>query len=176
MFAPRDGAVGIEEKLGEYVPLDARFTDENGGKVSLSQLVTRPTILALVYYRCPNVCDYLLTGLAGVLGAVDASPGSDFDVVTVSIDPEEGTTDAQKARRISLETVGRPFPPAAWRFLTGDEADIAKVADAVGYRYVRRADGFDHPVALVILSPKGKIVRYMNGTDFLPADLKLSLL
>jgi len=170
------GAVGIEERLGQLVPLDTRFIDENGGRVTLSELVTRPTILALVYYQCPNVCDYLLTGLAGVLGAVDATPGTDFDVVTISINPNEGPADAQKARRISLETIGRPFPPSAWRFLTGDETDIAKIADAVGYRYVRRADGFDHPVALVILSPKGKIVRYMNGTDFLPADLKLSLL
>jgi protein SCO1 len=170
------GAIGIEEKLGKLIPLSASFIDADGAAVTLRQLVTRPTILALVYYRCPNVCDYLLTGMAGVLGAVDAVPGTDFNVVTISIDENETPADARKSRRIGLASVGREFPASAWQFLTGDSRNIGLVADAVGYRFVRRPDGFDHPVALIILSPTGMIVRYMNGTDFLPADLKLSLL
>jgi protein SCO1/2 len=171
-----NGAIGIEEKLGQYVPPSASFVDENGSPVTLGQLVTKPTILALVYYKCPNVCDYLLTGLAGVLGAVDAVPGIDFNVVTISIDDHETPTDARKSQRIGLESVGREFPASAWKFLTGDSLNIGLVADSVGYRFVRRPDGFDHPVAIIILSPTGKIVRYMNGADFLPADLKLSFL
>ena len=168
--------IGVDQKLGSAVALDARFSAEEGQPVTLRQLVTAPTILALVYYRCPNVCDYLLTGLAGTLGAVDAEPGRDYNVVTISIDPRETGADARKAKRISLETVQRPFPPAAWRFLTGDEADIHAVAESIGFHYKRNGDGFDHPVAIAVLSPDGRIVRYMFGADFLPADIKLSLL
>jgi protein SCO1/2 len=129
-----------------------------------------------VYYECPNVCDFLLTGLAGVLGPLSAEPGTDYNVVTISIDPRETGADARKAKRLSLETLQRPFPAEAWRFLTGAEPDIHAVADSIGFHYKRNQDGFDHPVAIAVLSPDGRIVRYMFGADFLPADLKLSLL
>ncbi len=170
------GDIGIEQKLGAVIPLDTAFRGEQGEPVTLRQLVTAPTILALVYYRCPNVCDYLLTGLAGVLGPLSAEPGTDYNVVTISIDPRETPVDARQSRKRSLETIQKPFPPASWRFLTGDESQIHAVAESVGFHYVRNGDGFDHPVALVILSPSGKIVRDMLGADFLASDLKLSLL
>jgi protein SCO1 len=168
--------IGIDQKLGSPVPLDTRFVGESGEPLSLRQLVTAPTILALVYYNCPNVCDFLLTGLAGVLGPLPAEPGVDYNVVTISIDPDETPKEARKAKRIGLETIQKPFPPGAWRFLTGDEQSIHAVAESIGFHYKRNGDGFDHPVAIVILSPNGKIVRYMYGADFLPADLKLSLM
>jgi protein SCO1/2 len=168
--------IGVDQKLGNTVALDTRFTAEEGPPVTLRELITAPTILALVYYRCPNVCDYLLTGLAGALGPLDAQPGKDYNVVTISINPRETGVDARKAKRLSLETIQGPFPAASWRFLTGDEADIHAVAQSIGFHYTSNGDGFDHPVAIVILSPRGKIVRYMFGADFLPADLKLSLL
>jgi protein SCO1 len=175
-FASGPGVVGIEQKLGSFVPLDVSFTDETGAAVTLARLIHTPTILALVYYQCPNVCDYLLTGLAGTLGALPSLAGTDYNVVTISIDPVETPADARKAKRIGLETIGKPFPEDAWRFLTGNEASIDVVANAVGFRYAKSAGGFDHPVALVILSPTGKIVRYMMGADFLPADMQLSLM
>jgi protein SCO1/2 len=111
-----------------------------------------------------------------VLGPLPAEPGVDYNVVTISIDPDETPREARKAKRISLETIQEPFPPGAWRFLTGGEASIHAVAESIGFHYMRNADGFDHPVAVVILSPGGTIVRYMYGADFLPADLKLSLM
>jgi protein SCO1/2 len=168
--------IGIEQKLGAVVPLDTAFTGEEGQRVTLRQVVTAPTILALVYYQCPNVCDLLLTGLAGVLGPLSAVPGVEYNVVTISIDPKETPEIARISKRRSLQTIQKPFPPDSWRFLTGDEQAIDQVADAVGFRYVRNGDGFDHPVALIILSPQGKIVRYMMGADFLAADLQLSLM
>ena len=170
------GGVGIEEHLGGFVPLDAAFTRDDGTPVTLRQLVHAPTILALVYYRCPNACDYLLTGMAGVIARLSAVPGKDYQVVTMTIDDRETLVDARKAKRISLESIEAPFPPEAWQFLTGRAADIGKVAEAVGFRYVRKGDDFEHPLGLVILSPQGKIVRYMTGTDFLPVDLKMSLM
>jgi protein SCO1/2 len=168
--------IGIDEKLGGNVALDATFAGEDGSPVTLRQLIHTPTILALVYYNCPNVCDYLLTGVAGVLKGVPAEPGKDFNVVTISIDDRETPADARRARRIGLESIEKPFPPESWRFLTGTAPNIAAVADSVGFRFVRRDNYFDHPVGIIILSPAGRIVRYMNGADFLPADLKLSLL
>ncbi len=168
--------IGIEQRLGDSVALDARFVGEDGAPVTLRELVRVPTILALVYYNCPNVCDYLLTGIAGALGPLQARPGTDYNVLTISIDPDETPADARRARRISLETIQRPFPAESWRFLTGDQSSIRAVADSMGFRYARSAGGFDHPVAIVILSPAGKIVRYMYGADFLPADLRMSLL
>jgi protein SCO1/2 len=168
--------IGIAQKLGSTVALDTRFTGENGESLVLRDLVTKPTILALVYYNCPNVCDYLLTGLAGVLGPLSAEPGVEYNVLSISIDPRETPREARKAKRMGLETIQRPFPPAAWRFLTGDEQNIHAVAESVGFHYMKNGDGFDHPVAVIILSPGGKIVRYMYGADFLPADLQLSLM
>ena len=168
--------VGIYENLGGLVPLDTAFRDEMGSSITLRQIIRTPTILALVYYECPNVCDALLTGIAGSLRVLPAEPGSDYQVIAISIDPGETAKDARKARRISLESIEKPFPPSAWRFLTGDQASIGLVSQALGYRYARRDTGFDHPVGITVLSSEGKIIRYMYGADFLPADLKLSLL
>ncbi|MGD0724636.1 MAG: SCO family protein [Spirochaetia bacterium] len=170
------GGVGIEEHLGSFVPLDAKFTTDDGAPVTLHDLVRTPTILALVYFRCPNACDYLLTSMAGVIRLLPATPVRDYQVLTMTIDDRETLADARKAKKLSLESIEAPFPPEAWRFLTGSAEDIRKVADAVGFHYVRNGDEFDHPLGLVILSPQGKIVRYMTGTDFLPVDLKMSLM
>jgi protein SCO1 len=168
--------VGIEQHLGALVPLDARFTLEDGSTASLGDIIRVPTMLALVYYRCPNACDYMLTGMAGVIAAVEAVPGKEYQVITLTIDPRETTVDALKAKKIGLESIQAPFPPDDWRFLSGDDKSIRAVADAVGFHYVREGNDFNHPLGLVILSAKGKIVRYMLGTDFLPVDLKMSLM
>lgn len=168
--------VGIDEKLGNMVPLDLDFRDENGSPVALKNIIDTPTILALVYYNCPNVCDVLIMGIAGMLRSLDALPNKDFRVVTVSIDENEGLKELSHARTIGLETVERPLPEGTWRFLTGDKQAIASLADSIGYRFVRQEGGFDHPVCLIFLSPKGKITRYLYGSDFLPVEVKLDLL
>jgi len=169
-------AIGIDERLGAIVPLDTVFRDEQGAAVLLRDLARAPIVLSLVYFRCPNACDFLLTGIADVLKSLPAVPGKDFTVLTISVDEREGPADAQKAKRIGLESIQGPFPPDAWRFLTGDAASIDAVADAAGFRFARNDDDFDHPLGLIILSPQGKVVRYLNGAAFLPADLKMSLL
>jgi protein SCO1/2 len=168
--------IGIDQKLGGLVPLDAMFRGEQGESVTLGSLVTMPTILALVYYQCPNVCDLLLTGMAGVLGPLTSEPGKDYRVVTISIDPRETPKIARESKRRTFQAIMKPYPDDAWRFLTGDQEQIDRVAAAVGFHYMRDSGGFDHPVALIILSPAGKVVRYMLGADFLPADLTLSLM
>jgi protein SCO1/2 len=168
--------VGIEEKLGSYVPLDLAFAGEQGEQLTLRQLVHTPTILALVYYRCPNACDFLLTGMASVIKNLGAEPGKEYTVVTVSIDERETAEDAAEAKRIALASIQAPFPEGAWRFLRGSDKSINALAGAIGFRFRKAGDDFDHPLGIVILSPQGRIVRYMNGTDFLPVDLKMSIM
>ena len=168
--------IGIDDKLGEYVPLDLTFNDENGYKVSLRQLIHEPTILALVYLHCPNVCSLLLQNLADVLNRLPAEPGKEYFVLAVSFDEKEDPNLALEKKKVYLKMIERPFSEDAWRFLTGDKENILKLTDAVGFHFRRVRDDFEHPVLLIILAPDGKIVRYLYGADPLPFDLKIALI
>jgi protein SCO1/2 len=170
------GEIGIDEKLGQAVPLDLSFTDEAGNSRTLRELIQRPTFVGLQYYSCRNACGVLLGGMASVFSQLEATPGKDYGALSISINPEETPADAGEAKRIALETIGRPYPEEAWRFLTGDQADIMRFADAVGYRFTKEGEEFNHPLALIVLSPQGRIIRYLYGDSYLPVDLKMSIL
>ncbi len=167
--------LGIDQKLGRYVPLDLTFNDERGNPVTLRQLIHTPTILALVYLHCPNVCSLLLQNLADVLNQLPAEPGKEYTALAVSFDDREKPTLALERKKVYLKMIQTPFPEDAWKFLTGDLENIQKLADAVGFHFKRAGEDFEHPVALIILASDGKIVRYMYGADPLPFDLKLAL-
>ena len=175
---PTEGGVGvgIDERLGQFVPLDLDLRDDSGAMVRLDGLLTVPTFLILENYSCENACGLLITGVAGVLADIPAEPGKDFQVLSISIDDSETPEVAREAKRLALEQIGAPFPPDAWRFLTADEESIHRITDAVGYRFRRASDHFDHPLALIVLSPSGKIVRYIYGTEYLPVEMKMSIL
>ena len=166
---------GIEEKLGATIPLDVQLDDETGRKLSLRQLIDKPTVLTLNYFRCAGVCTPQLTDLARTLNGIDLEPGKDFQILTVSFDSTDTFEIAARKRENYLKLLKRPFPPAAWRFLTGDAASTRAVADAVGFRFTKRDETFVHPAALFILSPKGKITRYMYGITYLPSDLAMAV-
>jgi protein SCO1/2 len=168
--------IGFDERLGRDAALDAVFTGEDGAKLRLGELVDRPVLLNFVYYRCKDQCTTLLVGIAQALHGVDADPGLAYRVVTVSVNDEEGPADALGKKALALASVERPFPPGAWRFLVGTDQNIDRLADSVGLSYVKHGEDFDHPLGIVVLSPKGKIVRYMNGTDFLPLDVSMAIL
>lgn len=170
------GVVGVEERRGAQVPLEARFTDEQGRQVALGELIRGPTVLSLLYYRCENACNLLLLGAAEAVRDLPLEPGKDFSLVSVSIDERETPADARLAQRIALASIQKPFPPQAWRFLTGSAESIDQLADAVGVRFVADEVGIDHPLALIVLSPAGKVTRYLLGEEFLPLDLHLSIL
>jgi protein SCO1/2 len=173
---PEDQAVmGIDQKLGQYVPLDLTFSDETGHPVTLRQLIHKPTILALVYLHCPNVCSLLLQNLADVLNKLPGEPGKEYTVLSISFDETEKPSLALQKKKAYLKMIEKPFPEDAWRFLTGNKENIHQLTDAVGFHFKRVGDDFEHPVALIILAPDGKIVRYMYGADPLPFDLKLAL-
>ena len=169
------GTIGLDQKLGQHIPLDLTFNNEGGHPVRLGPLIHSPTILALVYLHCPNVCSLLLQNLADVLNRLPAEPGRDYTALSISFDERERPDFALQRKKIYLQMINRPFPDRAWRFLTGDKENIRKLTDAVGFHFRRVGEDFEHPVSLIILAPDGKIVRYMYGADPLPFDLKLAL-
>ena len=174
---PKDLAgIGIDEKLGQTIPLDLTFHDEHGSPVALRQLVQTPIILTPVYLHCPNVCSLLLQNLADTLDKLPAESGNDYKVLTVSFDETEKPDLARQKKETYLKMIQRPFPASAWRFLTGDKENILKLTDAIGFHFKRVGDDFEHPVAMIILAPDGKITRYMYGADPLPFDVKLALI
>jgi len=167
--------VGLDEKLGANIPLDLTFHDEAGRAVTLRELVTVPTIIAPVYYKCPNVCSFLQGGLARALPEVKLEPGKAFRVLSVSFDETETPELAHRSQAIYLDAMRQRFPAAAWSFLTGDPENIRKLLDAAGYRFQRQGEDFLHPVAIFVVASDGKIVRYLHGTNVLPMDLTLAL-
>ncbi len=168
-------SLGIDEKLGRFIPLDVAFSAEDGRPVILRELIRKPTILALVYLHCRNVCGILLENLADVLNQLPAEPGADYEVLTVSFDEHETPALTSEKKKLYLQMITRPFPKDAWRFLTGDRENIHRLTEAVGFHFKRVGEDFEHPVTLIILSPGGKIVRYMYGIDILPFDMKMAL-
>lgn len=169
------GRVGVDEKLGQRVPGDLVFRDENGDSVRLGELIDKPTILSLVYYRCPGICSPLLSGVADAVSKIDLIPGKDYQILTVSFDPADTPSLSRRKKANYLKAIGRPFPPEAWHWLVGDSASIAALTDAVGFHYERRGRDFVHPGLITVLAPDGKVVRYLYGITFLPFDLKMAL-
>lgn len=167
--------VGITEKLGQTVPLDLQLKDEDGKTVTLGSLLGKPTVLSLNYFRCAGICTPQLNGMAEVFNRTQAIPGQDFQVVTVSFDPRDTPEVAAQKRTNYLREISRPFPPSAWRFMTGEGAATKALADAVGFKFKPEGEEFIHAGALIILSPKGMVSRYMYGVTYLPADLQMAL-
>lgn len=170
-----ESKVGLDEKLGAILPLDLVFTDEQGNPVSLAELVNKPTIIAPVYYRCPNVCHFLQGDLARVLPGLKLKGGEDYQVISVSFDDTEKPELAQRSRDTYYAAMKHQYPDKAWRFLTGDKETILQLTDAAGYRFQKVGTEFLHPVVFFVVSPEGKIVRYLHGTHVLPKDLTLAL-
>jgi protein SCO1/2 len=169
---------GIDQKLNDTVPLDLKLRDEHGRPVELAQYFgSKPVILSLVYYNCPMLCTQVLNGLERSLKLVPMDIGADFNVVTVSIDPTEKPVLADAKQTLYTGLYGRPGGAQGWHFLTGDEPQIKRLADAVGFRYAYDPESkqFAHPAAIMILTPEGKISRYFYGITYPARDLRLGL-
>lgn len=171
--------IGIDQKLNQSVPLDLTFNDESGREVRLAEYFgKRPVILALVYYECPMLCTQVLNGLVSALGTLKFDAGREFDVVAVSINPKEGPGLASQKKAAYIERYGRPQTAAGWHFLTGSDASIRRLADAVGFRYEydKEIGQFAHGAGIEVLTPKGTISHYFYGIEFAPRDLKFGLI
>jgi protein SCO1/2 len=170
--------VGITQKLDGTVPLDAVFRDEEGKESPLSAYFgSRPLIIVPAYYRCPILCSQVLEGLAGSLKGMSLNAGTDFQVVALSFNPAETPAAAAEEKRRVARRYHRPGSEHGWHFLTGREPEIARVMQAIGYRYSydARTQQYMHPAGFVILTPAGRISRYFAGLDVAPRDLRLSL-
>jgi protein SCO1/2 len=168
--------VGIDEKLGQTIPLDVRFTDSDGKNILLSDIIDKPFLLTLVYYECPGICSPMLTEVAWVADRIDLVPGEDFKIITLSFDHHEGIEQSSKWKKNYLQSIKRNFPDSAWVFLTGDSLNIKKVTDAAGFYFKPVKEDFTHAFAMLAVSPKGKIARYIYGSDYNQFDVKMALL
>ena len=176
------GGVGIEQRLNTQLPLNTTFTDDAGRQVALSSYFgKRPAILALVYYQCPMLCSEELNGLVSALQMVNFTPGKDFDVIVVSIDPTEGTDLAAAKKRSYLKRYGKPETANGWHFLTGTQPNIDALTTAVGFKYVKipgpdgKLNQFAHASSIQILTPEGKLAQYYMGVEYSPKDMLLGL-
>lgn len=168
--------VGIIEKLGAYIPNDVFFSDEKGDSVALTDLIDKPTILSFVYFRCPTICPRMLAELAVLLEKIDLVPGQDFNLITISFDPTDTPANAADKKMNFMKSIQRSLPENAWRFLTGDINNIARITEAVGYRFKKDRQDFIHPSAIIALAPDGKIIRYIMGLSYLPFDVKMAVI
>lgn len=168
--------VKVEEQLGSLVALDARFKDENGNDVVLGTLFDKPVVLLPVYFMCTSVCNFLQADLTNALNFVDQVPGKDFNVITLSFADDEDHTHANTSKRNYSNLITREYPLENWFYLTGDNDNIRKVTDSLGYYFIKKKDHFYiHPSVLVVLAKDGKIIRYLYGPNFLPFDLGMAL-
>jgi protein SCO1/2 len=171
--------IGFDQRLGETVPLDLDFRDETGRPVRLGDYFgKRPVVLTLNYYGCPMLCTVSLNGLASALSVLTYSAGREFEVVTVSFDPRETPDLAARKKKSYLERYKRPGAAEGWHFLTGGQASIDALTNAVGFRYVWDPDTkqFAHPAGVVVLTPGGKISRYLFGIEYAPKDLRFAVI
>jgi len=170
--------VGIDQRLNQQVPLDLVFRDASGKQVRLGDYFGRkPVILSLIYFNCPNLCTMEENNLLQSLRLLKFDVGKQFEVVTVSFDPHDTPEMAANKRAIYLGLYGRKGSETGWHFLTGDEASIKALTDAVGfhYHYDPKTQLYAHAVGIVVLTPQGKISRYFYGLQYPAGDLRLAL-
>ena len=171
--------VKIEQRLNEQIPLDLQFKDETGRTVQLSDYFnhSKPVILSLVYFRCPMLCDQVLTAVLGGVRSVPFDVGKDFDVLTVSFDPHDTPEYAADKKGNFISRYNRPGAEKGWHFLTGDQESIRRLTDAVGFRYTydEKTNQFAHASGIMVLTPEGKLSRYFYGIEYNPRDLRLGL-
>lgn len=170
---------GVQEKLGDTLPGDVVFVNEDGDEVELGSYFdgARPVLLNLVYHDCPMLCGLVVQGLTKVMARMAWVPGQEFDVVTVSFNAAEGPEMAKKAKEHALHMLGKPEAAGGWHYLTGTSSSIKRLTDAVGFqfRWVEDQQAFAHPSVLMFISGERKISRYIYGIEYDPRDVRTAL-
>jgi protein SCO1/2 len=170
--------IGFDQNLDQRVPLDTRFRDEAGATVRLGDYFgKRPVVLVFAYFDCPMLCTLVVNGLSSVLGVLSLNPGRDFEIVTVSFNPRDTPAAAAAKKASYLERYKRPGAAEGWHFLTGDQPAIDRLTKAAGFRYAWDADTrqFAHPSGVIVLTPDGRLARYLFGIEYGPRDLRFAL-
>jgi len=172
-----DLEIGVIEKLDQFIPMDAMLVNELGDTVIIGDLIDKPTILNFVYYRCPGICSPLMDGLSNAMDGTDLILGEDYQALTISFDARETTVLATRKKNNYLNLMEKSSEAEkGWLFFTSDSASISRLTEATGFRYKPTGNDFIHTATLIILTPEGKISRYLNGIYFLPFELKMSII
>lgn len=167
--------IGVYEKLGDVIPLDLTFYNESDSLVTLGSLIDKPTILSFVYFDCPGMCSPLLSGISDVVGKLDMKLGRDYQVITISFNTHD-TPEKARIKKVNFVQNISQENREYWKYLTGEEENIKAITHAVGYKFKPQGFDFAHPSLIILLSPEGKITRYLYGIEFLPFDLKLAII
>ena len=170
--------IGFDQNLDQSVPLDVPFRDESGRTVRLADYFgSRPVVLVFAYYDCPMLCTQVINGLSTALNILSLAPGKDFEIVTVSFNPRDTPATASAKKAVYLERYTRDGAAQAWHFLSGDQPSIDRLTKAAGFRYVWDAETkqFAHPTGVIVLTPDGRLSRYLFGIEYGPRDLRYAL-
>ena len=171
-------AIGFDQNIDQHVPLDTTFRDEAGKTVRLGDYFgKRPVVMVFAYYDCPMLCTQVINGLSSALGVMSLNPGDDFEIVTVSFNPHDTPATATAKKAVYLERYKRPGAAAGWHFLTGDQPEIDRLTSAAGFRYAWDADTkqYAHPSGVIVLTPDGRLSKYLFGIEYGPRDLRLGI-
>jgi len=171
----QDVGIGVEEHLGDTIPLNLTFYNENKEPVTLGKLIDKPTILCFVYFDCPGLCSPLLSGVSEAIKGLDMELGTDYQVITISFNTNDSPEKAQMEKQNFTLSINKE-QAKYWYFLTGDQASIDEITKAIGYIYKPQGVDFAHPSVIMMISPSGKITRYLYGLTYLPFDVKMAII
>jgi protein SCO1/2 len=167
--------VGFDEKQGQFIDLDVKLVNEAGETVLLRDVIDKPAILNLVYFRCPGTCSPVMWGISHFIDAVDLKPGKDYNIITISFDPTETIDVGIKKKASYINSMKKKEAAAGWLFFVSDSMNIAKLTRSVGFDYKFVNNQYIHPTGLIALGSDGKIIRYLRGIEFLPFEIKITL-
>jgi protein SCO1 len=170
--------IGFDQNIDQRVPLDTTFRNEAGATVRLGDYFgKKPVVLLFAYYDCPMLCTMVINGLSSALDVLSLVPGKDFEIVTVSFDPRDTPATASAKKAGYIARYKQPGAAAAWHFLTGDQPSIDRLTRAAGFRYVWDKDTkqFAHPSGVIVLTPDGRLSRYLFGIEYGPRDLRFGI-
>jgi protein SCO1/2 len=170
--------IGFDQNIDQRVPLDTTFRNEVGATVRLGDYFgTKPVVMVFAYYDCPMLCTQVINGLSSALGTMSLNPGTDFEIVTVSFNPHDTPATATAKKAVYLERYKRAGAADGWHFLTGDQAQIDRLTKAAGFRYVWDAETkqYAHPSGVIVLTPDGRLSKYLFGIEYGPRDLRLGI-
>ena len=168
--------IGFEEKQGQFIALDAKLVNENGDTILMKDLMGKPIILNLVYFLCPGTCSPLMWGITKFIEKVDLKPGVDYQILTISFDHTERIELGIQKKASYVNSLQNKSLADGWHFFVSDSVNIAKITESAGFNFQWIVDQYSHPTGLIALSPEGKITRYLRGIEFLPFDIKITLI
>jgi len=174
-YTPKEVEVGVVEHLGDTIPLDLWFYNEDSEQVTLRSMIDRPTIMSFVYFDCPNLCSPLMDGIADVVSKMDMTLGNEYKVITISFNTSDTPEKAREKKKNFVQRISKENQKD-WIYLTGTEENIAAITAAAGYKYTPQGLDFAHPSVIMVVSPAGKITRYLYGLTYLPFDVKMAVI